>query len=376
MTTLWPTSYYTSEEHLALEQERIFERSWICAARSSDIAAPGSFVRVGVGRESVLLVRKKDGDVRALINLCRHRGAQLCLEDGGTFKNSIRCPYHGWTFNLDGHLVGAPFLHELPPETKERHLFTARAEEWLGYVWVNLDPTAPPLAEQVGPLLRKRFGDEDVPGNYGCDELRVAKEVTHEVRANWKILYENFCECYHCPTMHPEICQILPSWRTGYGTVSGPEGPKQDGSPLADGATGFSLSGKAAAPRLPGVPEKDARTFHGILLWPNVHLMFIPDHVMCMRFEPLGPERTRVVTQWLFHPDAISTPGFSPDDAAALVEVTAMEDFEACERVQAAAHSAYFEEFHTPHESLILEFRSWVHQILYPEAEGRAKETM
>lgn len=369
MTVNWPPAYYTSEEHFAREQGRIFERSWQCVARSSEIAEAGSFVRVNVGRESVLLVRKAAGEIRALINLCRHRGAQICLEEKGNFGGSIRCPYHGWTFSLDGHLTAAPFMRDLPPERKERHLFTAGVTEWLGYVWVNLDPDAAPLADQVGPLIRERFGDDDVPGNYGCDELKVAKEVVYEVPANWKILYENFCECYHCPTMHPEICQILPSWRTGYGTVSGPEGPQKRGSALADGATGFSLSGKAAAARLPGVPEDDARTFHGILLWPNVHLMFIPDHVMCMRFDPVGPDRTKVVTQWLFHPEAMKDPDFSPDDAVALVDVTAREDFEACVRVQNSAGSQYFEEFHTPHESLIITFREWVLGQLNPSED-------
>ncbi|KUL53509.1 hypothetical protein ADL22_03715 [Streptomyces sp. NRRL F-4489] len=374
MTVPWPPTYYTSEKHLALEHARIFEKSWLCVARASQIAEPGSFVRVRAGREDLILVRKPDRQVRALVNLCRHRGAALCTEQQGRFKNSIRCPYHGWSFNLDGHLTSAPFLHDLPPETKERHLFTAQVTEWLGYLWVNLDPSAPPLMDQIGPLLQHRFGNADVPSRYGCEELEVAKEITYDVAANWKILYENFCECYHCPTMHPEICQILPSWRTGYGTVSGPEGPKLEGSLLADDATGFSLSGKAAAPTLPGVPPEDARTFHGILLWPNVHLMFIPDHVMCMRFEPIAPHRTRVITQSLFHPEAIRTPGFTPDDAAALVDVTAREDFEACERVQQTTGSSYFEEFHTPHESLILDFRAWVHDRLYPDTEHTPAE--
>ncbi|MFE3653326.1 SRPBCC family protein [Streptomyces sp. NPDC059152] len=130
------------------------------------------------------------------------------------------------------------------------------------------------------------------------------------------------------------------------------------------------------AATLPGVPPEDARTFHGILLWPNVHLMFIPDHVMCMRFEPVAPARTRVITQWLFHPDSMKTPGFSPDDSAALVDVTAREDFEACERVQNATASSYFEEFHTPHESLILDFRKWVHGRLHSGLQSEPAESL
>jgi Rieske 2Fe-2S family protein len=368
----WPTTYYTDADHFAREQETIFERSWICVVRSSEIPAVGSFVRARAGGEDLIITRKRDGSVGAYINVCRHRGAELCSTDRGEFGKSIQCPYHGWTFDLEGQLVGAPFMRDLPAETRERHLFKGQTAEWLGYVWVNLDLAAPPLSAQVGPMVRERFGDVDVIGHYEPERLDIAKTATYEVDANWKILYENFCECYHCPTMHPEICNILPSWRGGYGTVSGPDGPKAEGSPLAPEATGFSLSGKAAAAVLPGVPERDKRSFHGLLLWPNVHLMFIPDHVMCMRFEPVAAERTRVVVDWLFAPEAIGTPGFSPDDAAALVEVTALEDFEACEMVQRAAHSKYFEEFHTPHEALIQDFRAWVLETLGEPVPARA----
>lgn len=370
----WPAEYYTDRAHFERERSRIFEDSWICVARSSLLASPGDFVRVEVGRESVLLVRNRGGGVRALINVCRHRGAQLCTDESGSLGTSVRCPYHGWTFDLDGRLTSAPFLRELPPEAREKHLYRASVEEWLGYLWVNLRPDAAPLHEQLEPMLAHRFGDVDVPGRYGCERLEVAKRNVYEVGANWKILFENFCECYHCPTMHPEICHILPSWRTGYGTVSGPEGPNLAGSPLAEGATGFSLSGRAAADPLPGVPEEDRRTFHGLLLWPNVHLMFLPDHVMCMRFEPLAADRTRVITEWLFAPEAIADPAFSPEDAAALVDVTAREDYEACERVQRAASSAYFEEFHTPYESLIQDFRLWVRNRLQGPGEPGGPE--
>ncbi|MBL1095037.1 MULTISPECIES: aromatic ring-hydroxylating oxygenase subunit alpha [Streptomyces] len=360
----WPSTHYTSQERFELERERIFEQSWICVGRSSAVSEAGSFLRAEVGRESVLVVRNRDGQLRGLVNLCRHRGVQLCMEESGNFGKSIRCPYHGWTFGLDGRLVAAPYINDLPPETRERHLYTAAVTEWLGYVWVNLNTEAPPLSEQVAPMLRHRFGEIDVPSHYGMEDLTVAKTISYDVRANWKILFENFCECYHCPTMHPEICDALPEWRSGYGTVAGPEGPKREGSKLADGATGFSLSGRAAAPTLPGVPREDERTFHGILLWPNVHLIFVPDHVMCMRFEPQGPDRTRVISDWLFHPEAIADPDFNPNDAVGLIDVTARQDFEACERVQLGTSSAYFEELHTPHESLILDFRSWIHQAI------------
>lgn len=366
MVSQWPSAYYRSREIFQSEQDRIFTSTWLCVARASRLSKPGSFLTVDVTGESVLLVRNRNGEIRALLNLCRHRGSLLCTEEAGDFGRSIRCPYHGWTYDLDGRLVAAPYIDELEPEARQgRDLRTALATQWLGYVWINLDLHAEPLDAQLGPLLEARFGDEDVITRYGAEDLVVAHTVVYDVAANWKLIFENFCECYHCPTMHPELCAAVPQFRTGYGTVSGPSG---QGAQLAPDTAGFSLSGHATADPLPGLDPVDQRMFYGVLLWPSVSLNFAPDHTLCMRMEPLAPDRTRVVAEWLFHPDAVAKPDFDPTDAVSLFDVTNRQDFEVVELVQRGTRSGHFEQVYSPHEHLIGQFHDWVDRSMAPRA--------
>lgn len=354
----WPAAYYQSLEIFDAELDRIFKSTWLCVARSTLLPRPGSFLNAEVAGESVLLVRNQQGRVRALLNLCRHRGSLLCAESAGDFGRSIRCPYHGWTYDLNGRLIAAPYIDELPPAAREgRDLYTASVAEWLGYVWVNLDPHAKPLEAQMDPMLEARFAGGDIVSKYGMDELAVAHTFVYDVAANWKLVFENFCECYHCPTMHPELCAAVPQFRTGYGTVSGPTG---QGARLAGNVGGFSLSGRATADTLPGLDAADERMFYGVLLWPSVSLNFAPDHALCMRMEPIAPDRTRVVADWLFHAEAIAKPGFDPADAVGLFDITNRQDFAVIELVQRGTRSGRFEQVYSPHEHLIGRFHDWV----------------
>ncbi|MFJ1782132.1 aromatic ring-hydroxylating dioxygenase subunit alpha [Streptomyces anulatus] len=366
MVSQWPGAYYHSPEIFKVEQDRIFGSTWQCAVRSAHLPKPGSFVRIEVAGESVLLVRNKLHEVKAFLNLCRHRGSLLCTEESGNLGRSIRCPYHSWTYSLDGRIVAAPYIDEMSPSVREnRNLFTASTSEWLGYIWVNMDPHAKPLKSQMDPLLETRFGSEDVISKYALEDLVVAHTVVYEVAANWKLISENFCECYHCPTMHPEICAIVPQFRTGYGTVSGPTG---QGAELALGADGFSLSGQKSADPLPGLDVADQRMFYGVLLWPSVSLNFAPDHSLCMRIEPLAPDRTRVVAEWLFHPDAVAKPDFDPTDAVSLFDVTNRQDFDITELVQRGTHSKQFGQVYSPYEHLIGQFHDWVDNAMIDRA--------
>jgi Rieske 2Fe-2S family protein len=366
---VWSSTRYTSKDDFELECRRIFEREWMCVAHSSELRDPGSFIRVEIGGESALVVRNRDGELRGLLNLCQHRGARLCLDDRGKLGRSIQCMYHGWTYDLNGRLVGVPFRDQFPPgATENRHLPTVAVGEWLGYIWVNLSGDAPPLADHLEPEIKARFGENFNPiPNYGTEDLQIVHSVTYDVQANWKLIWENFHECYHCPTMHRELCAAIPEFRDGYGTVTGPEALAQGlGAQLADNAAGFSMSGRAVAPTLPGVPEEDKRTFYGCYLWPAVRVDFIPDHVYFMRFEPLGPDHTRLVADWLFHPDAVARPGFDPEDAIKVFDITNQQDFEACERMQLGAKSRFYDDAQVfaPHEYLIEGLRRRVDEAL------------
>jgi len=217
-----PAAAYLDPDVYAAEQRAIFRPSWQCVARADDAPKPGDYVQVEVGGESVLLLRGADGVLRAFRNLCRHRGARLCLDPAGQVGRAISCPYHAWTYGLDGRLVGAPNLLEMPDLVKAEYgLHPVRLTEWLGYAWLTLSPDAPPLAEQVDPQLVERFGTVGTLQRYRIETLVPGRTITYQVAANWKAVVENFMECYHCGTLHPELTAALPQFASGWGTVSG-----------------------------------------------------------------------------------------------------------------------------------------------------------
>ena len=357
-----PASAYRDPEVYAAEQAAIFAPSWLCVARVDQVASPGDVVPVQVSGESVLLVRDRDGVLRALRNLCRHRGAQLCRDGALTGARAISCPYHGWAYGLDGRLIGAPNMPEMPDLVKaDFGLHPVRLTEWLGYVWVTLNPVAPDLAEQVDPQLVDRFGTVETLARYRIETLRVARTITYEVASNWKAVVENFMECYHCGTLHPELTAALPQFATGWGTVSGGLGA---GAALAEGLAAFSLSGKGSRPRLPGLLAQDDRLFFGVILRPNVFLILVPDHVAVFRLVPRDAGHTSVVVDWLFDPAAMAEPGFDPDDAVEILDRTNRQDWDACERCQLGTASSAYSAVLVPAEQVILEFHAWVRSHL------------
>jgi glycine betaine catabolism A len=364
-----PREAYLDEAVFEAERRAVFGRSWLTVCRADRLPEPGDYLVVEPAGESVLLIRGRDGVLRAFRNLCRHRGAVLCrpgAEDGqggeGRFGSALSCPYHGWAYGLDGRLVGAPNMPEMPDLVKAEYgLHQVRLTEWLGYVWLNLDPDAPSLAEQVEPELVDRFGTTETLDRYRIESLVPGRTVVYDVAANWKCVVENFMECYHCGTLHPELTAALPQFATGWGTVSGGVGA---GAALAPGLAAFSSSGVAVRPRLPGLLDSDDRLFFGVILRPNTFLILVPDHVALFRLEPHGPARTTVVVDWLFEPAAVTAEGFDPDDAVGLLDVTNRQDWDACERCQLGMASPAYDAVLVPSEHLVTGFHDWVRDRL------------
>ena len=369
-----PRESYLDEGVHVEELRRIFGRSWLTVARADQLPEPGDYLVVEPAGQSVLLIRGRDGELRAFRNLCRHRGAVLCRPDAsvvaaertdessGRFGSAFSCPYHGWTYGLDGRLVGAPNMPEMPDLTKaEFGLHPVRLDQWLGYVWLNLDPDAGPLAGQVEPELLDRFGDVATLQRYGIETLRPGRTIRYEVAANWKAVVENFMECYHCGTLHPELTAALPQFATGWGTVSGGVGA---GAALADGLQAFSASGLATRPRLPGLLDGDDRLFFGVILRPNTFLILVPDHVALFRLEPHGPGHTTVLVDWLFDADAVAAADFDPQDAVRILDITNRQDSDACERCQQGMTSPAYQAVLVPSEHLIGGFHEYVRGML------------
>jgi len=379
---------YADEGIFERELERIFEQSWTCVARSDELAEPGCYVLARAGRESVVVLRRQDGRVAAFVNLCRHRGARLLDEATGRLGRSIRCPYHAWTYGLDGRLLAAPNMREMPDiDRVDCGLHALAVEEWAGYVWVTAgagegvtsspapslapersavdrrDPRPIPasLTSQIEPQLAERLGSASVFEQYQLGELGLAHREVYEVGANWKSVVENFMECYHCGTIHPELTALLPEFASGYGTVSGGVGR---GAQLAPGAEAFTQSWRAEHPTLPGLDEERSRLFYGLVLRPNVLVILVPDHVAFFRLEPAAVDHTRVVVDWLFPRDILASPGFDAGDSVAILDLTNRQDFAACERCQLGARSPRFATRLVPAEHVLAGFHRWREQLV------------
>ena len=334
-----PGTYYTSPVMYELETEQIFARSWMCVGRADSVSRPGQLVTAEVAGESALVTRDRRGELHGMLNVCRHRGTRLCLTPAEGVS-SIRCPYHGWTYGLDGRLLAAPNMPEMRDLQKDRHgLVRVAVTTWGGYLWCCLDPDPDPLRSQIEPQIIERLGSTEVLDAYGLDSLALGHRITYDVAANWKALVENFTECYHCPIIHPQLTAAVPEFRSGYGSISG---GKFHGAQLAGQMEAFSHSGKAARPHLPGLPDGTERLFFGVILLPNVFLILVPDHVAFFRLEPIACDRTRVTCDWLFEAGAVQDEGFSPADAVELLDLTNRQDFTACERCQLGMSSRSF----------------------------------
>lgn len=356
-----PGRFYYDPAIYTREQERIFSTMWVCVGRAEELPEPGAYRTLTLGNENVLLVRGRDGVLRAFLNVCRHRGARLCTEARGQARNSIQCPYHAWTYALDGELIGAPNI--LAMESFDRStcaLASVALDTWAGLLWLNLADDPPPLLPQVQRAVIERFGEEETFARYRMDDLRVGTTIEYTVRSNWKLVVENFMECYHCGPMHPELCDLLPGFRGGTAYQSGA------GTVFADGVDALTLSGKASRPPLPDLPDEDQRKYYGVVPLPNVLISLLPDHAVIHTLWPEGPEQTRIVCDWAFHPTAIAAPDFDPMDVVAVFDIVNRQDWDVCQLAQMGVRSKVYTYggIFVPSERHIRRFNDFVIQQL------------
>ncbi|MCT9930829.1 aromatic ring-hydroxylating dioxygenase subunit alpha [Planotetraspora sp. A-T 1434] len=353
-----PGGYYTHENIFALEQARIFESMWFCVVRAADLAKPGAFRTVQVGRESVLVTRARDQSIRAFLNVCRHRGARIKTEESGEVRRAFQCPYHAWTYDLEGKLIAAPNLTKMPDiDRVEYGLVNVHVREWLGYVWVCLADEPEPFEEEVQGQVVSRLGDLDSIHNYGIESLEVARRIVYDVKANWKLIIENFMECYHCATIHPELVEVLPEFAEGLATQL----YVGHGAEFGEGVEGFTVDGSPGADRIPGVSETQDRRYYGLTVRPLMFINLVPDHVVIHRIFPLAADHTVLECDWLFRADVVRS-GRDLEPSIELFHRVNVQDFEACERCQPAMNSRAYARggVLVPTEHHIAGFHEWV----------------
>jgi Rieske 2Fe-2S family protein len=350
-----PREMYVDADQWAIERDAVLYGEWYCVGRVEDLglATQKRVVAVDVAGESVLVTSDEDGGLHAAYNVCRHRGSQLCAP-GQPARDaaSLRCPYHSWTYALDGSLLRAP--HATVDDRSAFALHPVGVESWQGFAFVHLTPaSAGPLSDQVG------HPDETLR-NYGLGDLVTGRVLRYDVAANYKVLLENYNECYHCGPVHPELSRLVPSFAGG-----GADLDWDHGIPHREGAWTFTMTGTTDRTPLPGLDEHERTRHKGDLAYPNLMLSASADHVAAFVLHPRAADRTEVVCSLLFAREAVADPAFDPSDAAELWHLVNQQDWAICESVQRGMSSrAYTHGWFAPMEDDSLDIRRWLLPLL------------
>ena len=332
--TMLPREAYVDESVLAWERDLLFRQGWVCVGRADDLADKGQQRAYAVGDEGVIVARGADGVLRGFANACRHRGHELLPCGGTTTGRAIVCPYHAWVYGFDGELRGVPALHRGDvPDLSPFSLSPVRIEEWQGFVMVNVSGDAAPLAEHFEGL-------DEMFDRYSCATLRIAASHSYELESNWKLIVENYHECFHCTSIHPELCQVSSPTSgesmLGHGSWIGGD------MVLIDGNETMSLDGRSHGVNIPSVPPERITQIIYLQVTPNLLVSLHPDYVMTHRMDPVAAGRTKVECQWLFPQEAFDLPDFDPSYAVDFWDLTNRQDWTACESVQRGLASRSF----------------------------------
>jgi glycine betaine catabolism A len=343
-----PGYYYRDPNVFRVEVDHVFTKTWFCVGRSEAVSDPGSYLAMEVVDQPIVVLRDRDGVLRAFHNVCRHRGTLLCDPGPGVLRGGIKCPYHAWTYRLDGRLAGTPHVRPDEIDRDQLSLIPVRMDEWQGCLFVNLSCDAPPLEVWLGQQVDepRRFERWDL------SRLRVAHTTRHEVAANWKILAENYEECLHCPEVHPELVALIPIYRTG----AVDEGRDDYGTSLAHGTRALTATGTTSVPMLSCLSAEEASCYYGAQLFPNANIDVSGQHASLKTVIPRAADRSTVILDYLFDPEAMAAADFDPSDLIEFSELVYAQDIAVCERVQlgvtsrAFRHGVYPEKDDGPHK--------------------------
>jgi phenylpropionate dioxygenase-like ring-hydroxylating dioxygenase large terminal subunit len=327
--TMLPPAAFCDPAVFDWELETIF-RGWVCVGHVSAVDAPGKFVTRELGPDSVIVIGAEDGRPRAFLNVCRHRGARIVEGAEGKVRKRLRCPYHAFSYGLDGSLKAAPHMDEVEDfDFSCWGLIPVRLAVAGGLVLIDLSGDAAEIDEHVGELL----GHVE---RYRLASLERAAAISYSVDANWKGIAENYNECLHCPGVHPEL-NALSDYMSGSEVVG--TGAWCGGSmTLREGASTMALANgnghTNGRPAIDGLSSSDLETVLYFALFPNALVSLHPDYVMLHTLWPREPGHTDVICEWFFEPETIAREDFDGSDAVGFWDMVNRQDWHVCELAQ------------------------------------------
>jgi Rieske 2Fe-2S family protein len=329
--TMLPPPAFTDPGVFAWELDNLF-RGWVCVGHVSAVGEAGRFVTREFGPDSVLVIGGDDGRPRAFLNVCRHRGARIVEESQGSVRKRLRCPYHAWSYGLDGSLKAAPHMDGVDDfEFGCWGLIEVRLDVVGGLVLIDLSGEAPAVDEHIGEL--RTYLDR-----YRLERLEPADAREYEVEANWKGIAQNYNECLHCPGVHPEL-NALSDYMSGT-EVHGPGAWCGGSMTLREGASTMALADgngnghTNGRPAIEGLADRDLETVLYFALFPNALVSLHPDYVMLHTLWPRAADRTDVICEWFFESETIARDDFDGSDAVGFWDMVNRQDWHVCELTQ------------------------------------------
>jgi Rieske 2Fe-2S family protein len=360
-----PADAYFDPRQYERELQRIWYRNWVYVGRSSDLARARSFRTFEIGDQRILLVRDEQRALQGFYNTCRHRGAALCREPEGMLRaGTIVCPYHAWVYNLQGDLLRTSSkAHASGFDVADFPLYRISVKEWNGFIFVALNDRPPPF-EKIFDLPLNRLDA------WPLEELVVGHVLSKTMRSNWKIFWENYNECLHCPGVHPQLSQLVPIYGRGlleerddpqWRAHAADPDPKFKGG-LRSGAATWSLDGKTTGVPFPGLSDADRKAGYVYMTGlPSVFLVGHVDYVRVVRLLPLGPELTEMRVEYLFSPQTLADPQFDLRNVVDFTNRVMTEDAQVCELNQLGLRARpHLRGVVMPEEYVVRQFHEWL----------------
>jgi Rieske 2Fe-2S family protein len=365
-----PGGFYSDETIYRAELDCIWRRGWLFVGHTCEIRQAGDYITFAVGDDSLIVIRGDDGEINALWNVCRHRGTQICDAPSGRAGRLV-CPYHQWTYARNGALLSCRGMQD-EINRQELGLLRAPVEVVAGLIYISLSDDPPdftPAAREIEPFARPQ----------GLDRAKVAKVIDYDVTANWKIVWENNRECYHCNVNHPQyikanfdhynsddtnerirsrintaVARSEEKWQAAglavshrqTGMVQFPDAERNcwyaaNRTPLVEGYVSETMDGRQVAPLMGDYTDPDVGTMR-IRTLPNMWHHASCDHAVSTRLLPAGLHHTAVRVTWLVHKDAIEGRDYRLDDIMPFWQLTSEQDWELCERAQKGVSSSRY----------------------------------